>query len=100
MDANELTGSSNEQNLARILHNALRQADVCAGYALKAETAGNKQLAGFFRDVQKTYASVAERAEEVLGDGEEEHPPSSVQLSSVPVEGDPGDVTRGQNDAR
>src|SRR4051794_16646435 len=62
MDADELTGSSNEQNLAKIFHNALREADTCGWHALKAETVGNKQLATFFREVQKTYPSVAVRS--------------------------------------
>jgi hypothetical protein len=43
-------------------------ADICTGDALDAQPTGNDRLAGFFRDVQKTYMSVAERAEKILGD--------------------------------
>jgi hypothetical protein len=43
-------------------------ADMCTGDALDAQPTGNERLAGFFRDVQKTYMSVAERAEKILGD--------------------------------
>lgn len=98
MDADEQMGSSDEQNLARLLHNALREADACAGYALHAETAGDKHLAGFFRDMQSTYASLAERTEKVLADGRKEQTPAGVRSSGMPpLEGDPGDVTSGQS---
>ena len=53
------TGGDERRNLARVLHNALQEADACAGHASDAEAAGNEGLAGFFRDVQKTYTSVA-----------------------------------------
>lgn len=33
----------------------------------------------------------------MLGDGGEEQSPAGVRLSRVPMEGDPGDVTPGQN---
>jgi hypothetical protein len=97
MDTDELMGSSDEQNLARMLHDALREADMCAGYALDAQTAGNERLAGFFRDVHKTYTSVAERAEEILGDEDKEQPPTGVRSNSMPLEGDPGDVSPDQS---
>ena len=80
-----------ERNLARVLNNALREADACGGYALDAEAAGNERLAGFFRDVQETYTSVAERAEEILGD--EGQLPAGVRPDSVAAGEDPGDVS-------
>ena len=95
MDAGEhMVTGEDERNLARVLRNALREADACAGHASDAEATGNEGLAGFFRDVQKTYASVAERAEEIL-DGEG-RPPAGVRPGRIPAEGDPGDVTLGQ----
>ena len=95
MDAGEhVATGEDERNLTRVLRNALREADACTGHASDAEAAGNEGLAGFFRDVQKTYTSVAERAEEML-DGEG-RPPVGVRAGRVPAEGDPGDVTLGQ----
>jgi hypothetical protein len=79
------------------LHNALKEADACAVYALEAEAAGNEQLVDFFRDVQRTYASVAGRAEEILDGGGEDRTPTGVRPGTAPAEGDPGDVTPGQD---
>jgi hypothetical protein len=88
MEARNHTGiGGDERNLARVLNNALREADACGGYALEA--AGNDRLAGFFRDVQETYTSVAGRAERMLGDGGEGRPPAGVRTG----EEDPGDVS-------
>jgi hypothetical protein len=61
------------------------------------EVAGNEQLAGFFRDVQRTYASVAGRTEEMLDNGGEGRTPTGVSPGGVPAEGDPGDVSPGQD---
>jgi hypothetical protein len=98
MEAGEPTGvRDDEHNLARLLHNALKEADACAGYALEAEVAGNEQLAGFFRDVQSTYAGVAGRAEEMFDNGGEGRTPTGVSPGGVPAEGDPGDVSPGQD---
>lgn len=80
-------------NLARVLNNALREADACGGYAIEAEAAGNERLAGFFRDVQETYTSVARRAEKLLGDGSEGRLPAGVQSGGVAAGEDPGDVS-------
>ena len=80
-------------NLARVLNNALREADVCGGYALEAEVAGNERLAGFFRDVQETYTSVAGRAETLLGDGDEGRLSAGVRPGGVAAGEDPGDVS-------
>jgi hypothetical protein len=98
MEAAEPTGvRDDEHNLARLLHNALKEADACAGYALEAEVTGNEQLADFFRDVQRTYTSVAGRAEEMLDSGGEGRTPTGVRPGGVPAEGDPGDVSPGQD---
>jgi hypothetical protein len=97
MDAGEPVVTRDEHNLARVFQSALREADACADYALDTETAGNERFANFFRDVQRTYAEVAERAEEILGDGGEGRPQASVRPGSVPAEGDPGDVSPGRN---
>ena len=95
MDAGEQVATGEDQrNLARVLRSALQEADACAGHASDAEAAGNEGLAGFFRDVQKTYASVAERTEEMLDC--EGRPPAGVHPGRIPTEGDPGDVTLGQ----
>jgi hypothetical protein len=80
-------------NLARVLNNALREADVCGGYALEAEVAGNERLAGFFRDVQETYTSVAGRAEKLLGHGDEGRLPAGGRPGGVTAGEDPGDVS-------
>jgi hypothetical protein len=98
MEAGEYTEfRDDEHNLARLLHSALKEADACAGYALEAEAAGNEQLVDFFRDVQSTYASVAGRAEEILDGGGEDRTPTGVRPGAVPAEGDPGDVSPGQD---
>ncbi len=80
-----------ERNLARVLNNALREADACGGYALDAEATGNERLASFFRDVQETYTSVAERTEEILGG--EGQLPAGRRPDSVVAGEDPGDVS-------
>ena len=83
----------NERNLARVLNDALREADACGGYTLQAEAAGNERFACFFRDVQETYASVAVQAEKMLGEGGEGRLPAGVRPDSVAAEEDPGDVS-------
>ncbi|MCA1716820.1 MAG: hypothetical protein LC781_08170 [Actinobacteria bacterium] len=94
MEARNHTGvRGDERNLARMLNNALREADACGGYALDAEAAGNERLAGFFRNVQETYTSVAGRAEEMLGDGGEGRPPAGVRQDGAAAGEDPGDVS-------
>ena len=82
-----------ERNLAMVLNNALQEADACGGYALEAEAAGNERLADFFRDVQEKYASIAGRAEKMLGDGGEGRLPASVRPDGVASEEDPGDIS-------
>ena len=82
-----------ERNLARVLNNALREANACGGYALEAEAAGNERLADFFRDVQEAYASVAGQAEKILGDGGEGWLPAGVRPDAVAAEEDPGDIS-------
>ena len=82
-----------ERNLARVLNDALREADACGGYALEAEAAGNERLAGFFRDVQEMYTSVAGQAEKMLGDGVEGRLPAGVRPDGMAVEEDPGDIS-------
>jgi hypothetical protein len=86
-------GGDERNNLARVLNNTLREADACGGFALEAETAGNERLAGFFRDVQETYTSVAGRAEKMLGDRGEGRFPTGVRRDSVRAGEDPGDVS-------
>jgi len=98
MEAGEPTGiRDDEHNLAKLLHNALKEADACVGYALEAEATGNEQLAAFFRDVHKTYTSVSGRVEEMLDAGSESRIPTGVRPGVVHAEGDPGDVSPGQD---
>jgi|SRR5215216_3749394 len=99
MDANErTTGPTNEhRNLMRVLHNALQEADTCAGYALDAEAAGNENLASFFREVQRTHAKIAEQAEGMLAVRYDEPRPVDIRSNAIPAEGDPGDVSSGQD---
>jgi hypothetical protein len=101
MDAHERgTRIENERHgLERVLDNALREAEACAGYALDAEAVGDERLAGFFREVQAAHERIAERAEDMLGGGGDRLPLVGIQSSKVPVEGDPGDVAPGQEDA-
>jgi hypothetical protein len=101
MDAHERgTRIENERlGLERVLDNALREAEACAGYALDAEAVGDERLAGFFREVQAAHERIAERAEDMLSGGGERLPLVSIQSSKVPAEGDPGDVAPGQEDA-
>jgi hypothetical protein len=63
-----------------------------------AEEAGNERLADFFRDVRETYMEVARRAEELLGDLNDEQQLSGVRTVSTPSEGGPGDLSPGQDD--
>jgi hypothetical protein len=85
--------------LERVLDNALREAEACAGYALDAEAVGDERLAGFFREVQAAHERIAERAEDMVSGGRDRLPLVGIQSSKVPVEGDPGDVAPGQEDA-
>jgi hypothetical protein len=82
-----------ERSLARVLNDALREADACGGYALAAEAAGNEWLAAFFRDVQETYTGVAGKAEKMLANGGEGRLPAGVRPDGVAAEEDPGDVS-------
>ena len=85
--------------LERVLDNALREAEACAGYALDAEAVGDERLAGFFREVQAAHERIAERAEDMLSDGVDRLPLVGVPSSKAPAEGDAGDVSPGQEDA-
>ena len=71
-------------SLARLLRNAQREADACAGYVLEAEVAGDKRLAGFFQDVQAMHESVAEKAGRILVKE------ARANLKVVPTGKDPG----------
>ena len=101
MDAHERgTRIENERlGLERVLDNALREAEACAGYALDAEAVGDERLAGFFREVQVAHVRIVERAESMLSGGDDRLPLVGVPSSKVPAEGDPGDVALGQEDA-
>ena len=57
--------------LERALHNALREAEARAGYALDAGTAGDDRLAGFFREVRTAHEKIAERARGMVGSGDD-----------------------------
>ncbi len=85
--------------LERVLDNALREAEACAGYALDAEAAGDDRLAGFIREVCTTHERIAERAEDMLGGGDDRLPLVGVPSSKTPAEGGPGDVSSDQDDA-
>ena len=85
------------RNLVSVLDDALQGGEKCAGYALDAEAVGDERLGGFFRDVQRMHARVAERAQRMLGDGDHEPRPDSVRPNAIPAEGDPGDVSSGQD---
>ena len=85
--------------LERVLDNALREAEACAGYALDAEAVGDERLAGFFREVQAAHERIAERAEDMLSGGGDRLPLVGVPSSKAPAEGDPGDVAPDQGDA-
>jgi hypothetical protein len=101
MDAHERgTRIEDERHgLERVLGNALREVEACAGYALDAEAVGEERLAGFFREVQVAHERIVERAESMLSDGDDRLPLVGVPSSKVPAEGNPGDVAPGQEDA-
>jgi hypothetical protein len=82
-----------ERNLARVLNNALREADACGGYALEAEAASNERLARFFRDLQEKYTSVAGQAERMLGDGGDGRLLAGGRPDGMAAEEDPGDIS-------
>jgi hypothetical protein len=84
--------------LERVLDNALREAEACAGYALDAEAAGDARLAGFFREVCATHERIAGRTEGILGGGDDRLPLVGITSGGTPAEGDPGDVSPGQDD--
>ena len=102
MDAAKTNGAGDERNVAMVLQNAQLEAEACAGYAPGAREAGNEWLAGFFEDVRETHIKVARRAEEMLGrlDGRCSGGvrSSSIRPGGGPSEGDPGDVSPGQDD--
>lgn len=98
METGEFRGTEDERNVERVLQNARREAGVCAGYASGAEEVGNERFAGFFRDVRETHMEVAGRAEEMLGDLNDEQRLSGARTGSTPSEGDPGDLSPGQDD--
>jgi hypothetical protein len=101
MDAHEQDTSAEDERhgVARVLDNALRDAKACAGYAFDAEAVGDERLAGFFREVQAAHEGIAERADDMLGAGEDSLPLVGIQPGKVPAEGDPGDVAPGQEGA-
>jgi hypothetical protein len=76
-----------DHNLARLLRNTQREAEICAGYALEAEAAGDKRLAGFFQEVQTMHESVVEKAEAILAKE------ARANLKVVPVRVDPAPGT-------
>ncbi len=82
-----------------MLHNALREAEACAGYALDAGAAGDDWLAGFFREVRTAHEKIAGRAEGMLGSGDDRLSVVGIPSSRTPAEGDPGDVSPSQEDA-
>lgn len=99
MDVAKSNGAGDERNVARVLHNAQQEAEACGGYAAGAKEAGHELLAGFFEDVRETHIKIARRAEEMLdrlhGDVVR---PGSIRVGDGPSEGDPGDVSPGQDD--
>ena len=61
------TGTKDEHyNLVSTLYHALQGAETCGVYITDAEEAGNKELAKFFREVQRTHQKLAQRAKEML----------------------------------
>lgn len=102
MDAAKPNGAGDERNVVKVLQNAQREAEACAGYASEAKEAGNEWLAGFFEDVREMHIKVAGRAEGMLGrlDGRYSGGirPGSIRSGGGPSEGDPGDVSPGQDD--
>jgi hypothetical protein len=78
-----------------VLHNALQEVDRCTGYALEAEATGNERFAVFFREVQMALARVAERAQRMLGVGDEGARSADGRSNAIPAEGGPGDVSPG-----
>ncbi len=78
-----------DHNLARLLRNTQREAEICAGYALEAEAAGDKRLAGFFQEVQTMHESVIEKAEAILV----KEARANFRVVPVRVDPDPGDVS-------
>ncbi|MDQ4063054.1 MAG: hypothetical protein M3122_03975 [Actinomycetota bacterium] len=102
MDVAKSNRAGDERNVARVLHNAQQEAEACGGYAAGAKEAGNELLAGFFGDVRETHIKIARRAEEMLGRPDGLHAgivrPGSIRLGDGPSEGDPGDVSPGQDD--
>jgi hypothetical protein len=67
-----------------------------AGYALDAGTPGDYRLAGFFREVRTAHEKIAERAEGMLGSGDDRLSLVGIPSSRTLAEGDPGDVSSGQ----
>lgn len=94
MEAGEQTTDTRDEhyNLISVLYHALQGADVCDRYALDAETTGDEQLAGFFREAQAIQTQLAERAKMLLGILEV--PPEPGVPPDAPPEGgvSPGDV--------
>ena len=65
---NQMTGVRDEHyNLVSILYHALQGAETYDTYISDAESAGDQELAQFFRQVQEEERRRAARAKELLG---------------------------------
>ncbi len=68
--AERATGTRDElYDLISVLYHALHGAENCELYTADAETAGNENLAAFFREAQAMHAALAEQAKGHLGIG-------------------------------
>ncbi len=71
MDPGERTTGTRDEHydLIAVLYHALHGAENCDIYAADAETAGEDELAVFFREAQDAQTQLAERAKGLLGIG-------------------------------
>jgi rubrerythrin len=67
-DRSRTTGTQDEHyNLVSVLYHALQGGEVYDQYIADAESAGDDELAKFFRDVQSEERDRAQRAKSLLG---------------------------------
>jgi hypothetical protein len=99
MDATRQTTETNEghRNLENALEDVLREKEAFAGYAHEARAAKDLRLAAFFEEVKAMYVDVATRIQAMLDEGDAGSRLSSVRSSPTPLQGDPADLSSGQD---
>ena len=99
MDATGRTAETDNgyRNLEILLDNVLQEIDACSGYAFEAQAEGDHRLAGVFEEAQSMHAGIAERIKAMLDAEDAGSRPAGVRTSPIPLQGDPADLSSGQD---